>query len=81
MLVCAFVNYTLTFIMVISKHLPAKFQALELTQNLAALMVIKGGDVEQLLATDYVQPYVQIVFYILVPLERSPTLTHCSFTT
>jgi len=28
---------------------------------LVALMIIKGGDVEQLITTPYVQPYVQIV--------------------
>jgi hypothetical protein len=29
--------------------------------QLTALMIVKGGDVEQLITTPYAQPYVQIV--------------------
>jgi choline transport protein len=40
-------------------------------------MVVKGGDVDQLLATEYAQPYVQIVRIECAPRKQSSMLTYC----
>jgi hypothetical protein len=64
MVTSAAVNYTLAFLMLISKCPCAELKKRTyLTDNErpAAFLITKGGDVEQLISTPYVQPYVQIV--------------------
>ena len=61
MLTCAATNYTFTFLMIISKLSAPAFKQQHGLRHAAALMVIKGGDVEQLIETPYAQPYIQIV--------------------
>ena len=64
MVSCALFNYTLTFLMVVSKYsgIPQIFHGwfADLIRCIA-ILTVKGGTVEELIATEYVQPYVQIV--------------------
>lgn len=47
--------------------------------TVAALMVVKGGDVEQLITTPYVQPYVQIVRTECTSRDKRSMLTYVYF--
>lgn len=68
MVACAVVNYSLTFLMVVSKSSSlTAFVTKKACSPIAAILTVKGGTVDELIATEYVQPYVQIVSRMCSP--------------
>jgi hypothetical protein len=68
--------------MIISKSCASYQELQHRLTNTTALMVVKGGDVQQLIETPYAQPYIQIVSSIAATLRDIELLTGicCSFT-